>query len=655
MIELKNVSKSYGHKAVLNHINLTIKPGEVTFIVGTSGAGKSTLLNLIGGLDNVSSGEIFYENRNIKEDLIKYRSKNVGFVFQDYNLISGLSVGNNIKLATELSGTPYSNKDVELEVERLGIKDIKQKAETLSGGEKQRVAIIRSICKSSDVIIADEPTGNLDSENADLVLSLLSKLKKDKHIIVVSHDLEKSQKFGDRIITLKDGEIKSDVSQNRTKSKGSIQSEDNLSSNKKDIKHFLASIFILGVNSIHMRKSKMISIALVLAIAICSIAMVINFNASGDQLSHNVNVNYLETDLINLYYKATPNTGFMEMPFSDKTISDLQTKYAPIEAVNIFQIETSTWLFSAADRTAEVCLKQINIDDFFRERVMSNEIEGEFITNSNEIILAKDVAADLFEGDCIGETVSVNDGAGESVDVTIVGINHTVNPFDKIYSFVSSSKIKELLAEQINSTLYKRMEVNLYFTEIQGVNSSGIYGAVKEFHGNENILYGTQPQDATDVMISTELAQYSFDSLGITNEIGHADFEIGVISDSALEELFNKKLAINFNGLFQVQICGIYESAEIEMTYTAELISELLKIEPIAMDIYIATPNSAASTKEVINDQELFTASTQLENLKNHVSIQTRFFSLALIILDRQHFSGQFAKRLLVTDSAATV
>lgn len=619
MIELRNIYKSYGSTEILKNINLSLESGEITFIVGTSGTGKSTLLNLIGGLDKVTSGTILLNNEDITDNLNEYRAKKVGFIFQDYNLVTGLTVEKNINLAVNFSGESYSETDIITKINNLGIKDIHQKAETLSGGEKQRVAIIRSICKNSNVIIADEPTGNLDSDNADLVLDLFTKMKKDKHIIIVSHDIEKAQKYGDRIITLKDGEIISDniqIKEDVSVPEEFIVEAPQAPENKHNLRK---SVFMLGKNSIGVRKGKILSIAFVLAIAISSLAMVINFNRSGNELSHNVNVNYLENDLINLFFNATPNAGDKETPFLDEDINVIQKKYEPKEVVSIYQVESSSWLFSVASETAAACIKQINMDDFFEERVMSNEIDGSFLTNSNEIILAEDVAKALFDGDCIGKKIFLNDGMGQSVEFVIVGVNHTVNPFDKIYSFVSNLKIKELLDMQMQSTLYERMEVNIFYNKKQAVSSGGIYGEMREYNEDVIILNGETPDAITDIMISSELAQYAYGLLSIP--------------DSAPTELFSKDLAINFNGIFNVRICGIYESDKIEMIFTHQLITELQKVDPVGVDIYLAKPDDVTSIKESINTNEKYAASAQLENLKDNVTMQTRFFSLALSLI----------------------
>ncbi len=208
----RNVSKSFGNKDILKGIDLEIFPGELTYIVGTSGAGKTTLLNILGGLDTPSKGEIVFEGEDISHDLSEFRREKVGFIFQDYNLIPGLSVRENIELAHLYAGRrdAAAKPDIEQLISRLGIKDANQKAETLSGGEKQRTAIVRSICKRSDLILADEPTGNLDSVNSEIVIRELVALKPGRYVVVVSHDIDMAKKFADRIITISDGRITGD-------------------------------------------------------------------------------------------------------------------------------------------------------------------------------------------------------------------------------------------------------------------------------------------------------------------------------------------------------------------------------------------------------------------------------------------------------------
>lgn len=633
MIQLRDLCKKYGEKEILQNINLTINSGEVTFLVGTSGAGKSTLLNLIGGLDRPTSGHVILNGLDIKDDLNSYRARNIGFVFQDFNLISGLSIAQNVEIATAFSGIPKSSESICEEIAALGISDPNQKIETLSGGEKQRAAVIRSICKDANIIIADEPTGNLDSSNAELVLSLICSLKTDKHIIIVSHDMEKARKYADRIITLRDGKIVEDEKLQQIQSavessKGAVFKElpRRLSS------HFRA-VITLGKNSVKLRKGKIFSIALVIALAIVSLTTVINLNQYGNELSHNVNVNYLENDLIHLYYNNTPNAGFMEMPFTAHTIQSIQNRYDIQDTVPIYLNENSNWLFSAGDKTASVCLKQININDFFKTRVLTNHIEGQFLSNKHEIILAEDVAQTLFDGECLGKEVTLHDGSGNQISMTIVGVNHTTNPLDKIYSFISADIIKELLTNQLETTLFQRQELFPYYTEVHSMTVGGLHGSMKMVEQNETLLYGKYPDSSDQIMISTELLSNVLNEFGIETDYTKDQVVMGKLSSEDIGKVFTKKLALKFNGVFALYISGVYESNEIEMRFTDALIREMKKVDPIAVDIYASNPDKVAEIKNSIHENEDFEASAQLETLKENVSMQTRFFSMALIVL----------------------
>lgn len=634
MIELKNVSKSYGEKKILKDICLSIRRGEITFIVGTSGAGKSTLLNMIGGLDNVSSGSILLDGKDVTANPDEYRAEKTGFIFQDFNLISGLTVKENIELAVRLSGNVYDEKTASEEIKKLGIKDADQRVETLSGGEKQRTAIIRSVCKNSDIIIADEPTGNLDSENAELVFDMLSRMKENRHIIVVSHDMEKAQKYGDRIVRIVDGHIVEESAEETGKDTGDEEKTAAVRGEgieKRVNRTMLKPILMLGKNSIRRRKGRIFSIALVLALAISAIAMVINFRVSSDAMEHDVNVNYLENDWIKLYFESTPNAGYRESVFTDSDIADIKEKYEIKEAAETYCEENMNWLFSVGSNTASVYLKQIELNDFFEERVMSNNIEGKFPNNSDEIIIAEDAAAKLFgEENCIGKTITLNDGNGGSIEAVICGVNHTVNPFDCIYSFADNQKIKEMLEKEIKRTLYERIEVMPFYDKVQSMTTGGIYGTVRTYDGGEKILYGRAPETEKDIIISSELAKYAYTGLGI-DEYSGAETDVYNLTETMTDKLFSKKLAINFNGVFAIHICGIYDSEQIEMKFATALIEELEKAEPTGIDIYAKRPEDVSAIKDAINGGEEFTANTQLDNLKENVMLQTRFFGLALV------------------------
>lgn len=224
MLEVRNLKKIYKTKGgvdvrALDDVSIVYPEKGLVFLLGKSGSGKSTLLNVTGGLDKPDSGEIIVKGRSSKDftasDFDSYRNTFIGFIFQEYNILNEFNVEQNIALALQLQGKKATKEEVNnilAQVDLAGLN--KRKPNTLSGGQKQRIAIARALIKSPEIIMADEPTGALDSNTGKQVFDTLKKLSKDKLIIVVSHDRDFAEQYGDRIIELKDGKIISDDSKN---------------------------------------------------------------------------------------------------------------------------------------------------------------------------------------------------------------------------------------------------------------------------------------------------------------------------------------------------------------------------------------------------------------------------------------------------------
>ena len=228
MIEVKNLCKTYNVKGnitkALDDVSIKFPETGMVFLLGKSGSGKSTLLNIIGGLDKADSGEIIIMGRSSstfsKSDFDSYRNTYVGFVFQEYNILNEFSIEDNLSLALELQGKKKNKEMVRNLLEQVDLEGFaKRKPMTLSGGQKQRIAIARALIKDPKIIMADEPTGALDSKTGKQVFETLKKLSLDHLVIVVSHDREFSEIYGDRIIELKDGKILSDETKEKIESK----------------------------------------------------------------------------------------------------------------------------------------------------------------------------------------------------------------------------------------------------------------------------------------------------------------------------------------------------------------------------------------------------------------------------------------------------
>ena len=217
ILKAENLVKIYGQGEnevkALNNVSLEIEEGEFASIVGSSGSGKSTLLNMLGGLDRLTSGDIYINNKklgNMKdEELTIFRRRNIGFVFQNYNLVPILNVYENIVLPIELDGMKIDEEYIDSIINTLGLNQkLTNMPNNLSGGQQQRVAIARAIATKPAIILADEPTGNLDSKTSMDVIGLLkmTSQKFNQTIVMITHNEEIAQ-LADRIIRIEDGKI----------------------------------------------------------------------------------------------------------------------------------------------------------------------------------------------------------------------------------------------------------------------------------------------------------------------------------------------------------------------------------------------------------------------------------------------------------------
>ena len=290
MLELKNISKSYkvgdSKWQVLKDISIKFRKNEFASILGASGSGKTTLLNIIGGLDKYDDGDLVIEGTSTKKykdkDWDTYRNYRVGFIFQSYNLISHQSVLSNVEIALTLSGVSKRErrKRAKEALEKVGLKEhINKKPNQLSGGQMQRVAIARAIVNDPEIILADEPTGALDSKTSVQIMELLKEISKDKLVIMVTHNPELAKVYSTRIIELKDGEILEDNNPYDGSGEEAV-----LDKGKKKRKTSMSLFTSLGLsfNNLLTKKGRTFLTAFAGSIGIIGIALILS-------LSHGVN------------------------------------------------------------------------------------------------------------------------------------------------------------------------------------------------------------------------------------------------------------------------------------------------------------------------------------------------------------------------------
>ena len=285
MLELKNIKKSYKTGEFVQHalkgVSLTFDRNEFVCILGASGSGKTTLLNIIGGLDRYDSGDLIINNMSTKKfnDNLwdAYRNNCVGFIFQSYNLIGHLSVLENVEMSLTLSGVKNKKDKALSALDRVGLKDhAYKKPNQLSGGQMQRVTIARAIVNDPEVILADEPTGALDTKTSKQIMELIKEISKEKLVIMVTHNPDLAKKYATRIIEVKDGEVISDsLPKEKYKDKNNIEI-------KKTKMSFLTALK-LSFNNIRTKKGRTFLTAFASSIGIIGISIILSLSNGFDK------------------------------------------------------------------------------------------------------------------------------------------------------------------------------------------------------------------------------------------------------------------------------------------------------------------------------------------------------------------------------------
>lgn len=283
MLSLKNIRKSYTTgeftQVALDDVSVNFRKNEFVAILGPSGSGKTTCLNIIGGLDNYDSGDLIINGKSTKKfsdtDWDAYRNNSIGFVFQSYNLINHLDIISNVEMGMTLSGVPQNEKRKRAleSLDKVGLKEhIYKKPNQLSGGQMQRVAIARALSNNPDIILADEPTGALDTKTSIQIMELIKDIAKDKLVIMVTHNPDLANNYADRIIEFKDGNIVNDSN------KLNEENYDGSYSLKKTSMSFLTALK-LSFTNIKTKKGRTLLTAFASSIGIIGIAVILSLSS----------------------------------------------------------------------------------------------------------------------------------------------------------------------------------------------------------------------------------------------------------------------------------------------------------------------------------------------------------------------------------------
>ncbi len=410
MLRLKNITKTYKTEGTedvqaLKGIDIEFRKSEFVSILGQSGCGKTTLLNIIGGLDRYTTGDLVINGKSTKnykdKDWDAYRNYSVGFVFQSYNLIPHQSVLANVELSLTISG--YSAKEKRQKaieaLESVGLGDqIHKRPNQLSGGQMQRVAIARAIVNDPDIILADEPTGALDTKTSTQIMDLLKEISNDKLIIMVTHNPEIAEKYSTRIVKLVDGKVTDDSNPYNEKE----EVEENKYANKKTHMSFITALK-LSLNNLMTKKGRTILTAFAGSIGIIGIALILSLSSGVNKyitdiqketmLSYPIEIEAQSMDLSSILGDA----GFYELNEADHEHDAVYSDVTGIERVS----------------KVSMTMTKNNLTDF-KKYLDDKETKIHDYLGENGVVYSYDTSFDLYSYDVDGKLVNADGSTFES-------------------------------------------------------------------------------------------------------------------------------------------------------------------------------------------------------------------------------------------------
>lgn len=485
MLELKKIYKEYitgdFKQVALDKVNLNFRKNEFVSILGPSGSGKTTLLNIIGGLDNYTSGDLIINEVSTKDfkdnDWDIYRNHRVGFIFQNYNLIGHQSVLSNVELALTLSGVGKSErrKKAILALKKVGLeKHINKNPNQLSGGQMQRVAIARALVNDPDILLADEPTGALDSTTSQQIMKLLKEVAKDKLVIMVTHNPELARTYSTRIIELRDGRIISDS--NPYDGKVNTVEDEIIRKNKTKKTHMSFEMALgLSFNNLKTKKGRTILTAFAGSIGIIGIALILSLSNGVNKYIENVEAETLSSYPLTIVEESADLTEIMGILASGKD-------------------------------------KEINHD---KDKIYSNTIMNKMFNSFVTKVSKNDLKT-------FKKYLDNNDEIGKYVNEIKYGYNIDLNIFNTYNGELVKVNPSNLMSDlgMINSN-----EMSSMYSSF-GMGSNDVF--VELMDNKENVLsqydliYGSYPEKYDEVVLivnsNNEISDYTLYALGLKDQ-----------------------------------------------------------------------------------------------------------------------------------------
>ena len=537
MLELKNITKVYktGGETVeaLKGISLKFRKNEFVSILGQSGCGKTTMLNIIGGLDKYTSGDLVINGRSTTQykdrDWDAYRNHSIGFVFQSYNLIPHQTVLQNVELALTLSGVKKSERKKRAieALEKVGLKDqIKKKPAEMSGGQMQRVAIARAIVNNPDIILADEPTGALDTETSVQVMEILKEISADRLVIMVTHNPELAEKYSTRIVRMLDGRITADSKPLTDDEVSRAEAEDKVSqsdSKQKKPSMSLGTSFGLSLKNLFTKKKRTALISFAGSIGIIGIALIYAVS--------NGTTNY-----INIVQEQTLSSYPISLEAQSVDMSSLITSFMGTASSEQEHDNDAVYqkdmLYSMVNSMGSMETSENDLTSFkeYLEQQMADESTGlaDAITS---VQYKYDLDLQIYTENVDGDIISTDT---QQLVMNLMSQNTGVD-FSSLISLTESST----LGNSYMSTLESGS--SLWTELLPGDNGSLISDASKDQY---DLIYGSWPNSYDEVVVfvdeNNEISDLCLYAMGLKSEEEMQSLMNAAIDETTIESESHK-------------------------------------------------------------------------------------------------------------------
>ncbi|MBR2787350.1 MAG: ABC transporter ATP-binding protein/permease [Clostridia bacterium] len=569
MLELKNITKDYlsGDMKVqaLKGINLEFRKSEFVSILGQSGCGKTTLLNIIGGLDRYTSGDLIINGKSTKKfkdkDWDAYRNYSVGFVFQNYNLIQHQTVLSNVELALTLSGVSKKERKQKAirALEKVGLKDqIHKKPNQMSGGQMQRVAIARALVNDPDIILADEPTGALDTETSVQIMNILKEISKNKLIIMVTHNPELAEKYSSRIVKILDGKIMNDSNPYTEEDK---KREDNIAKTGKTSMNYFTALS-LSLNNLMTKKGRTFLTAFAGSIGIIGIALILSLSNGVQNYIQKVQEDTLSSYPITIQEESVDMASMMVTMMEEENQAEKHNDDEKIYSRNIMGNMLST---------LSTKMKTNNLQEF------KNYIENgnnKIKDNANAVQYSYDLDLNLYSEDTTNGITRVN----PSTVMTSIGLAQA-----------------EDTQENTNSSFMMSMSSSMSF------GSTNVWSELIDneelLNSQYDVVAGKMPEKYNEVVLivdkNNEVSDYTLYALGLKSQSelksmmkaieNGEEVEKQVVKSFTYDELLNLSFKLLLNTDFYEKVNGLWINKSNDQEYMKNKIAEAEGIKVVGI------------------------------------------------------------------------